>query len=76
LRFKLNTIAMQVDAEDLRHAIKSCEDVARLRVDIMALDRYLREFDLESTPLRPPSRTDIKAAFDASVDFASGKKKP
>ncbi len=60
----------------LDHAIASCEDVGRLRIELFALERRLREFDQELTPMRPPSQMDIKAAFDLSRDFASGKKKP
>jgi hypothetical protein len=82
LRLKLGGLVTRLAAtepatvDELKHAIKSCEDVARLRVELLAMDRYLREFDLESTPLRPPSRTDIQAAFESSVEFAQGKKKP
>lgn len=59
----------------LDRAIKACEGVARLRVDFAALERRLLEVDEDLTPVRPPSRQDIKAAFDASIDFAQGKKK-
>ena len=62
--------------EALERAIESCEDVSRLRVELVALERRLVEADRDLTPRRPPSRTDIKAAFDASVDFVQGKKKP
>jgi hypothetical protein len=62
--------------KELQHTVDACADVAGLRVELFALERRLREFDQELTPIRPPSRTDIKAAFDNSVDFASGKKKP
>jgi hypothetical protein len=62
--------------EYVRHAIESCEDVARLRVELSALERRLGEFDQELTPVRPPSRTDIEAAFQNSSDFLLGKKKP
>ena len=65
-----------VPRKELMDAISACEEVARLRVELSALERRLREFDQELTPVRPPSSADIKAAFDASVDFASGKKKP
>lgn len=60
----------------LEDAIEACADVGRLRVELSALERRLREADQELTPLRPPSRTDIRAAFENSVDFATGKKKP
>jgi len=62
--------------EYVKTASESCEEVARLRVELSALERRLREFDQELTPIRPPSRTDIQAAFENSVDFASGKRKP
>lgn len=60
----------------LDRAVESCDEVSRLRVELAALERKLREFDQELTPVRPPSRTDIEAAFQNSVDFAQGKKKP
>lgn len=60
---------------EIRRAIECCEDVARLYIELSALERRLREFDQSLTPLRPPSRTDIQAAFTNSVEFAQGKKK-
>lgn len=74
LRVMLRAIGS--DDENVAHAIESCEGVARLRVELVALERRLTEADTDLTPVRPPSRTDIKAAFDASVDFAQGKRKP
>ncbi len=62
--------------EELKTAIDACASVSRLRVELFAFERRLREFDQELTPVRPPSRTDIKAAFENSVEFAQGKKKP
>ena len=83
LRIALNTLKDRLEAHgdraavgQLAHAIEACEDVSQLRIDFLVLERRLREFDQELTPIRPPSRTDIKAAFDNSVDFATGKKKP
>jgi hypothetical protein len=61
---------------ELKHAVEACSDVAGLRVELYALERRLREFDQELTPVRPPSRTDIKAAFDNSSEFLAGKKRP
>jgi hypothetical protein len=58
-----------------KHAADSCDEVSRLRVELAALDRRLQEFDQELTPVRPPSRADIKAAFDNSSEFLTGKKK-
>lgn len=60
----------------LRRAVESCEEVSGLRVELAALERRLREFDQELTPVRPPSRTDIEAASQNSVEFARGTKKP
>jgi len=60
----------------VKHVAGVCEDVGRLVIELAALERRLREFDQELTPVRPPSRIDIKQAFENSVDFASGKKKP
>jgi hypothetical protein len=62
--------------KEVESGIDSCDEVGRLRVELVAFRRRLRELDQELTPVRPPSRTDIKAAFDASVEFASGRKKP
>lgn len=77
LRFMLRSLATQApDRKPIDRAITACEDVARLRVELSALERRLIEIDQELTPVRPPSRADIKAAFDNSVDFAHGKKKP
>jgi len=60
----------------VKHAATSCEEVSRLQVELSALERRLREFDQELTPVRPPSRMDIQAAFENSVEFAQGKRKP
>lgn len=57
-------------------AVQLCLDVSKFSIELAAFERRLEEFDQEITPLRPPSRTDIQAAFDNAVDFASGKKKP
>lgn len=81
LRFLLKSISGRVNIDkvaaiELRRTIDSCEDVLRLRVELFALERRLREFDQELTPVRPPSRTDIRAAFENSSDFLAGKKKP
>jgi hypothetical protein len=65
-----SVIKMIENAEDL------CDETSRLRSEFVALERRLKEFDQELTPARPPSSADIKAAFDNSVDFATGKKKP
>ena len=73
LRLTLRSI--NTENENIERAIESCEAVSRLRVELVALERCLIEAD-EVTPVRPPSRTDIKAAFDASVDFVQGQKKP
>lgn len=58
---------------DLALALEASETLARA---ITKIDGKLREFDIEMTPVRPPSHADIKAAFQSSVDFAQGKKKP
>lgn len=74
-----NSLAARVGKavlEALGRAIESCDEVSRLRVELAAFERKLREFDQELTPVRPPSRTDIEAAFQNSVDFARGTKKP
>lgn len=75
-----NSLAARAVAPAIRkaldRAVESCEEVARLRVELVALERRLREFDQELTPVRPPSRTDIEAAFQNSVDFAQGKRRP
>lgn len=82
LRFVLREAESSVPAtdvarlSDLRQAIKACTEVAELRVEFGMIERRLRALDPELTPTRPSSRTDIKAAFDASVEFAQGKKKP
>lgn len=82
LRLKLKSVEdvipiTELDAFELvREAVIECNSVARLRVDLVALERRLREFDQELTPVRPASSADIKAAFDNSVDYAQGKKKP
>lgn len=78
LRFPLQSLAARDGSgnEALGKAIESCKEAARLRVELAVIERMLIELEQELTPLRPPSRTDIKAAFDAASDFASGKKKP
>jgi len=72
----MNTRLGPIPVKEIAHAIESCEEVSRLRVELSAFERRLREFDQELTPVKPPSRTDIQAAFENSIDFASGKKKP
>lgn len=62
--------------KEVESGIDSCDEVGRLRVELVAFRRRLREMDQELTPVHPPSQTDIKAAFDASVEFARGRKKP
>lgn len=62
--------------DEARRTVEACDDVSRLKVELSALERRLREFDQELTPVRPASRQDIKAAFDNSVDFARGTRKP
>ena len=54
----------------VRHAAASSEEVSRMYVELSALERHLRQFDQELTPVRPHSRTDIRAAFENSVGFA------
>ena len=80
LRVILQTFAGRVTDkaifEEIKHAVAACADVAGLRVELYALERRLREFDQELTPIRPPSRTDIKAAFENSSEFLAGKRKP
>ncbi len=81
LRITLLTLARRLQEHPavqgaIEHAIESCEEVSRLRIEFFALERRLREFDSELTPIRPPSRTDIQAAFDNANDYAQGKKKP
>lgn len=82
LRLVLRLVADRMGGLDttdkalLEDAIEACADVGRLRIELSVLERRLRELDQELTPLRPPSRTDIQAAFANSVDFATGKKKP
>ena len=81
LKFTLRRLMARVSddaarVESLGKAVEACENATRMRVELAALERRIRELDHELTPLRPPSRTDIKAAFDASVEFAQGKKKP
>ena len=76
LRLTLQSLSVGDLLEALERAIESCADVSRLRVELVALERRLMEADEEITPARPPSRTDIKAAFDASVGYAQGKRKP
>jgi hypothetical protein len=80
LRVILKTLSERVTDKammtDLKHAVAACADVAGLRVELYALERRLREFDQELTPVRPPSRTDIKAAFENSSEFLAGRKKP
>ncbi len=82
LRIVLLTFERQIpDSESVflahvRGVIEGCEEVARLRIEFSSIERRLREFDTELTPIRPASRTDIQMAFENSVDFATGKKKP
>jgi len=78
LRFMLRAVSTRLkayDLEEVERAIKACEEVARLRVDLSSLERRLLEVDQELTPVRPPSRADIKAAFDNATDYAEGRKK-
>jgi len=60
----------------VQRAIDSCESVTRLNIELAAFERRLRELDKELTPVRPPSRTDIQAAFKNAEDFANERRKP
>jgi len=58
---------------DLALALEASETLARA---ITRIERRLREYDLEMTPIHPPSHEDIEAAFASSEEFAQRKKKP
>lgn len=73
---RLGTRIDKVALAELKRTIEACEEVVRLRVELAALERRLGEFDRDLTPVRPPSRTDIQAAFENSAEFLLGKKKP
>lgn len=66
----------------ISQTVDACQEVNGLRIELAALERRLREFDQDLTPIRPPSRTDMQAAHDAqeafanATELASGKKKP
>lgn len=59
----------------LNSTVEGCDEVAQLRVELTAIERRMREFDQELTPVRPSSSADIKAAFETSTEYASGRKK-
>ena len=63
-------------AQEAKNVYEACDKVAKLRVELSEFERHLRLFNQELTPVRPPSRTDIQAAFENSSDFLQGKKKP
>lgn len=48
--------------------------IARLRVEMIALQRELSETAEELTPMRPASRTDVRAAFATTSDAAIRRK--
>lgn len=48
--------------------LKARQRIARMRVELIALQRELSETAEELTPIRPASRTDVKAAFDVTTD--------
>ena len=81
-RFPLRTLELRLPEtekeafREIQRTVEFCREAGRLRIEFTALERRLRELDPDLTPTRPPSRTDIKAAFDASVEFARGEKKP
>lgn len=51
---------------DLGLALEACEGIAR---QITEIDGHLRVFDLEMTPVRPPSYDDIRAAYENSAAY-------
>jgi hypothetical protein len=60
----------------LTRAIDACERAMDTKLALFDFEQRLRQFDQELTPVRPPSRADIQQAFENSIEFASGKKKP
>jgi predicted nucleic acid-binding Zn-ribbon protein len=79
LRIHIEEIRGRVSSktiDSLTKAAETCEDVSQLRVELLALERRLRELDKDLTPVRPASQMDIRAAFDNANDYAAGKKKP
>lgn len=76
LRDRLEARGDKAAIETLDKTISACVELIGMRVEFSATERRLRELDQELTPLRPPSRTDMQAAFQNSVDFLHGKKKP
>ena len=59
---------------DVRQGIELCDVAARLRVELAGLARRLRELDQDLTPVNPRGQSDAEAAFDASVEYASGRR--
>lgn len=61
--------------QEIDNAIEVCNEIARLRLELLAIRRRLRESAID-TPLRPSSQSDIEAAFENASAFARGEKKP
>lgn len=46
--------------------------LAAHRLEFIRVQRELREIDAELTPVRPPSRDDMKAALSGAQNFGTG----
>lgn len=58
--------ALALVEESMRANTKMRDELMRHHVDLSRVQRQLRELDEEFTPVRPPSRSDVAAAFATS----------
>lgn len=58
--------ALELVEASIRANVALRDDLMRHHVDLTRVQRQLRELDEEFTPVRPPSRSDVEAAFKTS----------
>lgn len=51
---------------------KARSEIAAHRIELIRLQREFREIDQELTPVRPPSRADMRAALKGAQGFGTG----
>lgn len=72
---RIGALAAQLSHARVEGAL-TLEEAERLAKHITRIDAKLREFDLEMTPVRPPSQSDMAAAFSSGDEFARKEKRP
>ncbi len=53
---------------------KARRELEAHRIELIRIQREMREIDQELTPVRPPSRDDMRAALRGAQNFGTGAK--